>query len=173
MRRRQYNCGMAAEPQASAPPPADRDHQVLRDLLADRDIACERCGYNLRGVTAGECPECGAALRLPDSLTSLRGYGPGSILVWVFPLVWVLLGTIFNAIIYIRVGAGLGAAFDLGTIVLLGAMLPVLAGLIAAVAHRRRLHTARRRVIYWMYARAVIALCCLATLASFLFVVAD
>jgi len=34
----------------------------LRKYLADRDVACPMCGYNLRGVTLLACPECGGRI---------------------------------------------------------------------------------------------------------------
>lgn len=34
----------------------------LREYLAERDVACPGCGYNLRGLTQTNCPECGRAL---------------------------------------------------------------------------------------------------------------
>jgi len=39
------------------------DRSITRELLktygVDRDVACPRCGYNLRGNAGGRCPECG------------------------------------------------------------------------------------------------------------------
>jgi DNA-directed RNA polymerase subunit RPC12/RpoP len=32
---------------------------ALADYLRTRDVPCPACGYNLRGVTTGACPECG------------------------------------------------------------------------------------------------------------------
>jgi hypothetical protein len=32
---------------------------VLRGALKDEDIFCRKCDYNLRGLPAGRCPECG------------------------------------------------------------------------------------------------------------------
>lgn len=34
--------------------------------LADRDVRCVTCGYNLRGITRDTCPECGAALTVEE-----------------------------------------------------------------------------------------------------------
>jgi hypothetical protein len=34
----------------------------IREHLAMNDAPCRGCGYNLRGVTAGACPECGREL---------------------------------------------------------------------------------------------------------------
>jgi hypothetical protein len=35
------------------------DASHLQALLQNRDCACPRCGYNLRGLTGTDCPECG------------------------------------------------------------------------------------------------------------------
>jgi hypothetical protein len=37
---------------------------MLRDFLVGRDAPCPGCGYNLRGITGSQCPECGAAVSL-------------------------------------------------------------------------------------------------------------
>lgn len=34
----------------------------LAVFLADRDVKCDSCGYNLRGTSTGVCPECAADL---------------------------------------------------------------------------------------------------------------
>ena len=36
----------------------------LADFLAERDASCYGCGYSLRGLTTGVCPECGQAIDL-------------------------------------------------------------------------------------------------------------
>ena len=38
--------------------------ELLRALLASRDMPCPVCGYNLRRITSANCPECGAQLDL-------------------------------------------------------------------------------------------------------------
>lgn len=40
------------------------DRHGLRDYLAERDIACPGCGYNLRGLPGDACPECGKPVEL-------------------------------------------------------------------------------------------------------------
>lgn len=43
----------------------ERDESAtLQAFLSGRDTPCPHCGYNLRGLTAGACPECEHALRL-------------------------------------------------------------------------------------------------------------
>ena len=34
----------------------------LQSILSKRDVACSRCGYNLRGLRDTTCPECGSAI---------------------------------------------------------------------------------------------------------------
>jgi hypothetical protein len=46
-----------------------REDETLAAYLADRDVRCARCRYNLRGLTRSTCPECGLALRLSDLQT--------------------------------------------------------------------------------------------------------
>ncbi len=38
------------------------DISHLQALLSDRDCACPHCGYNLRGLSADHCPECGKTI---------------------------------------------------------------------------------------------------------------
>ncbi len=40
----------------------------LRVFLAERDVACPNCGYNLRGLKGDTCPECSQRLVLSVAL---------------------------------------------------------------------------------------------------------
>ena len=51
---------------------APSDEAALLDYLRDRDVACPLCAYNLRGLTAGRCPECGRELQLSVGLVEPR-----------------------------------------------------------------------------------------------------
>ena len=51
-------------------PPTDSD--LRRRYLAERDVPCPGCGYNLRGLAAGACPECNQDLELGIKLASPR-----------------------------------------------------------------------------------------------------
>lgn len=55
---------------AAGPTPAE--------FLAGRDAPCPRCGYNLRSVRTGFCPECGLVLRL-----EIAGRDPLARVAWV------------------------------------------------------------------------------------------
>ncbi|NBC10209.1 MAG: hypothetical protein GVY24_00555 [Planctomycetes bacterium] len=49
--------------------PSPNKHLIA--LLRDHDVPCPGCGYNLRGLSAARCPECGREVTFP-SLTSPR-----------------------------------------------------------------------------------------------------
>ena len=52
---------------ASAVKPAmdqPTDQQLLEQFLSGRDESCPICGYSLRDLRGGRCPECGDTLRL-------------------------------------------------------------------------------------------------------------
>jgi hypothetical protein len=36
-----------------------QDHNALQTFLTGRDVPCPKCGYNLKGLDIGTCPECG------------------------------------------------------------------------------------------------------------------
>jgi len=40
------------------------DGELLMLFLSQHDVACPGCGYNLRGVILGKCPECAKPIEL-------------------------------------------------------------------------------------------------------------
>ncbi|MEO1716445.1 MAG: hypothetical protein AAFR76_04975 [Planctomycetota bacterium] len=45
------------------------DADQIKAYLADRDVPCPRCGYNLRGVADPTCPECAGEISFrPDAI---------------------------------------------------------------------------------------------------------
>jgi hypothetical protein len=44
--------------------PQPNDAANLRDYLANRDVPCRVCNYNLRGLSTTTCPECSAPVLL-------------------------------------------------------------------------------------------------------------
>lgn len=51
--------------------PHEQDN-LLAHFLADRDIPCPSCGYNLRDLRSVACPECGSALEVHIGLADAR-----------------------------------------------------------------------------------------------------
>lgn len=66
-----------AEPQADA---------LLAAYLAGHDATCPVCAYNLRGLAASTCPECGVAIELGIHCSEAR------LREWIFGLVGWCLG---------------------------------------------------------------------------------
>lgn len=62
----------------------------LRSFLAEQDAPCPSCGYNLRGLTGGFCPECHEALELRVGLVHRK------------------LGAFVTALVGLAAGAGFG-----------------------------------------------------------------
>lgn len=74
---------------------ADPDSTPLAEFLHERDIACPVCSYNLRGVKASACPECGHALTLSVQPAG-SPHGWTAFLVLAFG--WLLLASTMNTI---------------------------------------------------------------------------
>jgi hypothetical protein len=51
---------------------ANRDRESLLTFLADRDILCPICKYNLRQLQSTKCPECGSELKLSVGAVDVR-----------------------------------------------------------------------------------------------------
>lgn len=106
----------------------------LIEYLADRDMACPGCRYNLRGLREPRCPECGADLVLRVSLAEPR------LGVFIAMLVALSTGLGFNLFL---LGWGLWAmAFqgfpdlrDLWSVAFFSAFLG--AAVVALLRHRR------------------------------------
>jgi hypothetical protein len=103
-------------------PPADAasaaDPELFR-FIRDRDVDCPGCGYNLRSLTSGRCPECGEELTLGLQLVEPRQAAPIAGLIGLasgLGLAGLLL--IFAAIVTILMRRG----GDLGEFVLINSV---------------------------------------------------
>jgi hypothetical protein len=76
------------------PGPIPPSPELLRQFLADRDIECPGCGYNLRGLTGDRCPECASALALAINLHEPRSAA------FISGLVGIGAGLGFNGLIF-------------------------------------------------------------------------
>ncbi|MCZ6736301.1 MAG: hypothetical protein O7C65_10990 [Planctomycetota bacterium] len=118
--------------------PADNDQseaELLKVLLAERDLPCPVCGYNLRAISSTNCPECGAKLDLRVGSTDLK-LGPwlAALLVIGLPLGF-LAGV---AIICLAVGI---VDNDLEGLTFAGGLLIptiIMAGILVILIRRRR-----------------------------------
>lgn len=82
------------------------DEAALLDYLRARDVACPLCAYNLRGLTASRCPECGREIRLSVGLVEPR------IGAWVTCLVAVTIASGMGLFVVLStIPRGLGALF--------------------------------------------------------------
>ena len=73
--------------------PATRESEILRAWLAQRDVPCPACGYNLRGLPTSVCSECGSPLKLAVAATAARR--------WSWPIAIGVLGgmLVFQALV--------------------------------------------------------------------------
>lgn len=75
----------AAAPRGSHASYLVADPKLIRDLLAQHDLVCSRCGYSLHGLTAANCPECHAPVDVSVSTAETRRAE-----TWVFILLVTL-----------------------------------------------------------------------------------
>jgi len=138
---------------------AAREHAALTQWLAEHDEPCPICGYNLRALTAGACPECAAPLRL--GVTSPQQLlGP-----WLLAIIACSLALGFDGVVTTMITiAVVFEAFARGTVsvplVLVGAFITLGGlsgtGLWALIARRRQWRMAAPSV-QWTRAAGVAA----------------
>jgi hypothetical protein len=88
---------------AAADAAPDSSHDIVTRFLADSDVPCPRCGYNLRGVEQPVCPECGEALSLTISRQSTVGLRDGDFrLFFLLGFGWPFLAGILNGVRALR-----------------------------------------------------------------------
>ena len=132
-----------------APTPSESD--LLRSLLASRDIGCPVCAYNLRGSESRNCPECGANLDLRVGSTDLK-LGPWlvAVLGLALPLGFIGIVGLFRIvfmIVYLAASASAGHTFSY---LVSNAAIPILVSagygfLLWRLVRRRRTFWARPR----------------------------
>ncbi|MBL8963270.1 MAG: hypothetical protein JNK70_04290 [Phycisphaerae bacterium] len=116
--------------------------ELLGEFLCGRDVGCPVCGYNLRDVGAGVCPECGMELTLhvhpirAGSATSAAG------------MFGVVLGIVGALLVLV-----LGIGFSRGLAVLATGGFLVAAGVVQLCVwerYHRRVRTGRPDLV-WVY----------------------
>lgn len=58
---------------------------MLQIFLADRDVPCPACGYNIRQLQKDTCPECGRPLRLTIGIVGLSNIWIATLLGAIVP----------------------------------------------------------------------------------------
>jgi hypothetical protein len=110
---------------------------LLERFLHDRDAFCPVCGYNLRDLTSGACPECGQRIALCVGAPDLRL----DAFVWALAPLLMMAGVgCFTLLIVIMEGPPPTGAWGLW------GLFGLAAGdlLLAAVLYRRRVVFLRR-----------------------------
>ena len=123
-----------------------RESELLKQLLAFREFPCPVCGYNLRGIKSGKCPECGAKLDLRVVSADLK-LGPwiAAILGVALPLGFgVIMTLLFSYIVFIEGFSGNGEEYILGLLLLLTIVEVVALGLLL----RKRKKLWRNKIQY-------------------------
>lgn len=65
--------------------------------MAEQDVPCPGCGYNLRGVAQDTCPECGATLHLTVTAGKPQSYLLALRLIFLALIVWNGVGKLPGA----------------------------------------------------------------------------
>ena len=145
--------------------PDELESQLLKTLLAARDIACPVCGYNLRAIVSAHCPECGASLDLRIGSVDLK------LGAWLVALLAVAIGLGFTSIMAIMY-AWIAALWDVDATAAMLCMAAASAlsgvGLWELIAHRRKFWQRRRGVQYFAAAGYALTSCGLVVLALYL-----
>jgi len=121
--------------------------ELLRALLAARDMPCPVCAYNLRRITSANCPECGAQLDLRVASTDLK-LGPWLVALFGLALpagfvgVYAIGGLIMLAVSIVTGGFGMMFVPSTIIITITGAYAFLLWRLIR---HRRKFWSKPRR----------------------------
>jgi hypothetical protein len=128
--------------------------ELLRALLASRDIVCPVCAYNLRGNESSNCPECGATLDLRVGSTDLK-LGPWltAVLGLAFPLGFVGIYAVFSFVAMLAFAVGGGstpsAVSMLASVAVPSLICALYAFLLWRLVRRRRKFWAKPRRAQW------------------------
>lgn len=71
------------------------DAATLREYLADRDVPCPSCSYNLRGLATPACPECNQTLVLAVRLAEPK------LAAWIAGLIALCCGAGFSGLLFV------------------------------------------------------------------------
>src|SRR5947207_14609692 len=81
------------------------ERSLLREFLADHDVACPQCQYNLRNLTGHRCPECGEELalgvylvepKLAAPIAGIVGLAAGAGLNGLLIVYWLIIEAFYS-----------------------------------------------------------------------------
>jgi hypothetical protein len=125
--------------------PADPT-RLLLDFLADRDVPCPACAYNLRDLTSPTCPECGEPLSLQVGKPPWRF---GWLIAALTPCMFSGIAALF-LLVPISLQALMGGGFDLGFVLLdLFGLASGALGLGLALRRERFIRQDRKAQAHW------------------------
>ncbi len=135
---------------------------ALKPAVVDRDLPCQKCGYNLRGVPApGVCPECGRPIGRVAPAGEYKPLPPDDMLVRA-PIPFIrllrlgLAGMLFSVAAAVALAIGTGAGADLESWLLLATAGWLVS--VALVCRRRPDQSGRERPrndVVWLRAAGV------------------
>lgn len=133
-----------------SPEPSSDEQTLLRSFLHERDALCPVCGYNLRNLTSGTCPECGQRVALRVGAPDLRL----GVFVWALAPLLMMAGIgCFTLLVVIMEGPPPGATWGLWCLFAIAAVDLLLVG----VLYRNRVSFFRRSRASQVQAAALIS----------------
>lgn len=138
------------------PPEKTSELDVLRSFLAQRDVPCPVCRYNLRGAGSDRCPECGARLDLRVGSIDLK-LGP-----WLLAVFAVALPMGFSAVVatIAAIGAKISVYWQPRDWIILGThagLTAVCAVALRVLVKKRAAFLRRSRGFQWLLAWVLVA----------------
>ena len=126
----------------------ESDDSLLQQFLAERDLPCPVCTYNLRGLGSTSCPECGARLDLRVGSIDLK-LGP-----WLQCVFAVALPVGFSSVLsIIAIIGAISSAYwrgrDWAILAVVVSLTLLLAGVLILVVKRRANFLQRSRASQW------------------------
>ncbi len=133
---------------------------MLKTFVADRNVPCPVCGYNLRNLSSAQCPECSASLEMRVGSSDLR------MGMWLVALLSAALPLGFGVLVSVIVFLATYGEPEWEFHIAFGLLSIIEGGLVAWLVVRRRAFWAmprpRQRALTWLV--AVLSIACVSAL---------
>lgn len=107
-------------------PRAGEDPEAVRRFLAARDVPCPACSYNLRGLAALVCPECGIPISMDVLRLAVRRQGGPAVVIGGIGVMMFAVMALPTAAFFLLMAGGMMVGTRVGTF---AASIAVLIGL--------------------------------------------